>query len=199
MYSFDWTSDIIAKLTADREEIAEIEGCEPDDITWRQWLGEDDDRRGDPREAFVLVEICGYPIKAGLNGGYADNRLTLSDWDVPPVPTARQLAINDLLEDCPLACAVSQGKEPDDSIFAWEHVEKARNPRVLLEKMVVYEIVTANGPDIDPTKLGRKLRAIRKFLGTRKHPGDILDAFEMEQYDHRVETACERAGLLPEW
>lgn len=41
-----------------------------------------------------------------------------------------------------------------------------------LERVVVYQIMSENGPDLDPSRLGRMLTKIRR------QAGDILQAFE---------------------
>jgi len=191
MYSYDWTYEIIRKLKSQREDIADAEGCEPDDITWTQWLDEEDDKRGTARTAFVRVEINGYAFRAGLNNHHADNLLTLSDWTEPPKLSKKEQGLLELETDCPKIVEMSKRRSADQ-LFNWESVRKSNTPTVVLEKLAVYLTVTDNGPDCDATKLGRKLRQIRKYCGTPGRPGDILDAYEWDE----LLAAVKLAGLL---
>jgi hypothetical protein len=63
----------------------------------------------------------------------------------------------------------------------------AKNPRLDLEKAVVYKTLTDNGPDVSWELLGRLLPRVRKAVG-----GDILAAFQ----SNTLYTALDKLGMF---
>jgi hypothetical protein len=87
-------------------------------------------------------------------------------------PKSDLTLIRSLEKKYPKAVSLAKHADPD-SYGYWSEVLAQRNPRLELEKYVVYDTLTRIGPDVAYEKLGRILPRVRKAAG-----GDILSAYE---------------------
>jgi hypothetical protein len=106
-------------------------------------------------------------------------------------PLLRNNTIENLAEleqKYPRSIGLAKSSDPGD-YGSYSDLQRQRNPRLQLEKKIVYEVLTTNGPDVAWDRLGRVVPTVRKAVG-----GDILAAYEKSRSN--IYKALDKMGMF---
>jgi predicted Zn-ribbon and HTH transcriptional regulator len=97
-------------------------------------------------------------------------------------------SLEEIAQRYPRSIGLAKSSDPGD-YGSYSDLQRQRNPRLQLEKKIVYEVLTTNGPDVAWDRLGRVVPTVRKAVG-----GDILAAYEKSRSN--IYKALDKMGMF---